>query len=140
MTARTYTSPAAFKQALEARLRAEATRLGRPIHRQHERVSDARCPGRYARVLRSQRFHTDRGAPMSDPRITVVPGLCGGRPTIRGLRITVADVLELLAGGMSHDDIVADYPYLEREDIVACLRFAASQARREEFPIRRDAA
>ena len=55
---------------------------------------------------------------MSDPRITVVPGLCGGRPTIRGLRITVADVLELLAGGMSHDDIVADYPYLEREDIV----------------------
>ncbi len=77
---------------------------------------------------------------MSDLRITVVPGLCGGRPTIRGMRVTVADVLELLAGGMSHDEIVADYPYLEREDIVACLQFAASQARREEFPIGRDAA
>ena len=77
---------------------------------------------------------------MSDLRITVVPGLCGGRPTIRGMRITVADVLELLASGMSHDEIVADYPYLEREDIFACLQFAASQARREEFPIRRDAA
>ena len=56
------------------------------------------------------------------------------------MRVTVADVLELLAGGMSHDEIVADYPYLEREDIVACLQFAASQARREEFPIGRDAA
>jgi len=73
-------------------------------------------------------------------RITVVPGLCGGRPTIRGLRVTVADVLELLAGGMSYEEILADYPYLEREDIAACLDFAAKQARREELPIRRDAA
>ena len=77
---------------------------------------------------------------MTEPRITIVPGVCGGRPTVRGLRVTVADVLELLAAGMTHDDIVADYPYLEREDIVACLRFAARQARREELPIRRDAA
>lgn len=77
---------------------------------------------------------------MADPRITVVPGLCGGRPTIRGLRVTVADVLELLAGGMTHDAILADYPYLERDDITACLDFAAKQARREEIPIRRDAA
>jgi len=52
----------------------------------------------------------------------------------------VADVLELLAGGMATDDILADYPYLEREDIAACLDFAARQARREELPIRRDAA
>jgi len=77
---------------------------------------------------------------MPEPRITVVPGLCGGRPTIRGLRAMVADVLELLAGGMTTDDILADYPYLEREDIAACLDFAARQARREELPIRRDAA
>lgn len=77
---------------------------------------------------------------MPDSRITIVPGLCGGRPTIRGLRVTVADVLELLADGMSADEILADYPYLEREDVVACLRFAAHQARREELPIRRDAA
>ncbi len=77
---------------------------------------------------------------MTDPRITVVPGVCGGRPIIRGLRVTVADVLELLAGGMTSDDILADYPYLERDDILACLHFAARQARREELPIRRDAA
>jgi uncharacterized protein (DUF433 family) len=77
---------------------------------------------------------------MHDFRITLVPGVCGGRPTIRGLRITVADVLELLAGAMTTEEILADYPYLEREDIAACLDFAARQARREELPIRRDAA
>ncbi len=62
---------------------------------------------------------------MTEPRITISPGVCGGRPTIRGMRITVADILELLAGGMSHDEILADYPYLEREDLTACLDFAA---------------
>jgi uncharacterized protein (DUF433 family) len=77
---------------------------------------------------------------MSDVRITIIPGVCGGRPTVRGLRITVADVLDLLAGGMSAEEILADYPYLEREDIAACLHFAARQARHEELPIRRDAA
>ena len=77
---------------------------------------------------------------MDEPRITVVPGLCGGRPTIRGLRVAVADVLEMLAGGMTHEAILADYPYLEAADIAACLDFAARQARREEIPIRRDAA
>ena len=51
---------------------------------------------------------------MPESRIAVVAGVCGGRPTIRGLRVTVADVLELLAGGMSHDDIRADYPIRER--------------------------
>ena len=77
---------------------------------------------------------------MTEPRITISPGVCGGRPTIRGMRITVADILELLAGGMSHDEILADYPYLEREDIASCLDFAARLARRDELPIRRDAA
>lgn len=77
---------------------------------------------------------------MSEFRITLVPGVCGGRPTIRGLRVAVADVLGLLAGGMTTEEILADYPYLEREDIAACLDFAARQARREELPIRRDAA
>jgi uncharacterized protein (DUF433 family) len=77
---------------------------------------------------------------MADSRITIVSGVCGGRPTIRGLRVTVADVLEMLAGGMSTDDILGDFPYLEREDIAACLHFAARQARREELPIKRDAA
>lgn len=77
---------------------------------------------------------------MPELRITLVPGVCGGRPTIRGLRVAVADVLELLAGGMTTEEILVDYPYLEREDIAACLDFAARQARREELPIRRDAA
>ena len=77
---------------------------------------------------------------MADPRITISPGVCGGRPTIRGMRITVADVLEMLAGGMTTDEIVADYPYLEPEDVAACLDLAARQARHEELPIKRDAA
>lgn len=77
---------------------------------------------------------------MTEFRITLVPAVCGGRPTIRGLRVAVADVLEILAGGMTTEEILAEYPYLEREDIAACVDFAARQARREELPIRRDAA
>ncbi len=61
-------------------------------------------------------------------RITIVPGLCGGRPTIRGMRIRVLDVLEMLGGGMTNDEILSDYPYLVREDILACLQFAARLA------------
>lgn len=62
--------------------------------------------------------------------ITVEPGKRGGKPTIRGLRITVQDVLEYLAGGMSEDEILADFPDLTREDIRACLAFAADRERR----------
>jgi uncharacterized protein (DUF433 family) len=58
--------------------------------------------------------------------ITVEPGKRGGQPCIRGLRITVSDVLEYLAGGMSEDDM-RDFPYLTREDIRACLAFAADR-------------
>ncbi|MFH0988489.1 MAG: DUF433 domain-containing protein [bacterium] len=58
-------------------------------------------------------------------RITIVPGLCGGRPTIRGMRITVSNVLELLAGGMSEQEILQDFSYLEQADIQACLLFAS---------------
>jgi uncharacterized protein (DUF433 family) len=60
-------------------------------------------------------------------RITFNPAQCGGRPCIRGLRMRVKDVLELLAAGVSEDEILADYPYLEREDIRACLAFAAAE-------------
>ncbi len=63
-------------------------------------------------------------------RITIEPGKRGGKPTIRGLRITVQDVLEYLAGGMSEDEILADFPDLTREDIRACLAFAADRERR----------
>lgn len=62
-------------------------------------------------------------------RITIEPGKRGGKPCIRGFRITVYDVLEYLASGMSVDEILADFPYLTREDIQACLAFAADRER-----------
>ena len=62
--------------------------------------------------------------------ITIEPGKRGGKPCIRGLRITVYDVLEYLASGMSEDDILSDFPDLTREDIRACLAFAADRERR----------
>jgi uncharacterized protein (DUF433 family) len=58
-------------------------------------------------------------------RITIRPDQCGGRPCIRGMRIRVIDVLELLAAGESQAQILEDYPYLEADDIAACLLYAA---------------
>lgn len=58
-------------------------------------------------------------------RITVDPAQCGGRPCIRGMRIRVSDILELLAAGESREQILVDYPYLEAEDITATLLYAA---------------
>jgi uncharacterized protein (DUF433 family) len=69
-------------------------------------------------------------------RITVDPNVCGGRPAIRGLRIRVKDILEMLAADASRDQILADYPYLEAEDIVAALQFAATQS---DHPVLRGA-
>jgi uncharacterized protein (DUF433 family) len=63
-------------------------------------------------------------------RIAVEPGKRSGKPCIRGLRITVSDVLEYLASGMSEDEILADFPDLERDDIRAALAFAAERERR----------
>jgi len=60
-------------------------------------------------------------------RITVNPEVCGGRPCIRGLRIRVKDILDMLAAGASHKEILRDYPYLEEEDIKAALSYAAAQ-------------
>jgi uncharacterized protein (DUF433 family) len=60
-------------------------------------------------------------------RITIKPGKCGGRPCIRGMRIRVTDVLQLLSAGATHEEILADYPDLEREDILAVLSYAAHQ-------------
>jgi uncharacterized protein (DUF433 family) len=60
-------------------------------------------------------------------RITVEEGKCGGRPCIRGLRMRVSDVLELLAGGASFPEILSDYRSLEREDILAAIEYAAHQ-------------
>ena len=62
--------------------------------------------------------------------ITVEPGKRGGKPCIRGLRITVYDILEYLASGMTEQEILADFPDLTRTDIRACLAFAADRERR----------
>jgi uncharacterized protein (DUF433 family) len=62
--------------------------------------------------------------------ITVEPGKRGGKPCIRGLRITVSDVLDYLAAGMSHEQILKEFPYLTEDDIRACLAYAADRERR----------
>ena len=62
-------------------------------------------------------------------RITIEPGKRSGKPCIRGLRITVSDVLDYLASGMSEEDLLRDFPDLTREDIRACLAFAADRER-----------
>lgn len=61
-------------------------------------------------------------------RITLNPLQCGGRPCIRGMRIRVKDILDLLASGSNEQEILADYPYLEPDDIRAALQFAAAQS------------
>lgn len=65
-------------------------------------------------------------------RITVDPNQCGGRPCIRGMRIRVIDVLDLLAAGLSHEQILEEMPDLEEEDIEASLRYAS---RRIDHPV-----
>ena len=60
-------------------------------------------------------------------RITINPEQCGGRPCIRGMRIRVIDVLELLAAGETSEEILSEYPYLESQDIRASLLYAARQ-------------
>jgi uncharacterized protein (DUF433 family) len=62
--------------------------------------------------------------------ITVEPGKRGGQPCIRGMRITVYDILSYLAAGMTHEQILEDFPYLTREDILACLSYAAEREHR----------
>jgi uncharacterized protein (DUF433 family) len=64
-------------------------------------------------------------------RITIQPGKRGGKPCIRGLRITVYDILEYLASGMSIEEVLDDFPFLEKEDILACLSYAANKERIE---------
>ena len=61
-----------------------------------------------------------------DPRITVEPGKMGGKPCIRGLRFTVYDLASYLASGMTEDEILREFPYLEKDDFQAVYRFFAS--------------
>lgn len=65
-------------------------------------------------------------------RITVNPKQCGGRPCIRGMRIRVTDVLDLLASGLTREEVIAELPDLEPEDVEACLRLAS---RRLDHPV-----
>ena len=65
--------------------------------------------------------------------ITIEPGKRGGKPCVRGLRITVYEVLELLASGMSHAEVIQDFPDLTEQDILACLGYAADRERRVEL-------
>jgi uncharacterized protein (DUF433 family) len=70
--------------------------------------------------------------------ITIEPGKRNGKPCIRGLRITVYDVLEYLASGMTNAQILHDFPYLSENDIRACLAFAADRERKLETHLRSD--
>ncbi len=69
-------------------------------------------------------------------RITFDPAVMGGKPCIRGLRVTVGMVLGLLASGRSADEVLHLYPYLQREDILAALSYAAWRSGEEELPVR----
>ncbi|MDT4956045.1 MAG: hypothetical protein QOJ02_4183 [Acidobacteriota bacterium] len=62
--------------------------------------------------------------------ITIEPGKRGGKPCIRGMRITVYDVLEYLASGMTQEEVLEDFPYLTKEDILACFSYAADREKR----------
>ncbi len=68
-------------------------------------------------------------------RITIDPEVCHGKPTIRGSRLMVSTILELLASNMSFDEILLDYPALEKEDINACLIYAAMLSKFQSIPL-----
>lgn len=68
-------------------------------------------------------------------RITINPKQCGGRPCIRGMRIRVSDVLELLASGMSKEDILSEMPDLQMDDLTAVLRYAALKFDHPVLPV-----
>lgn len=69
------------------------------------------------------------------PRITIDPKQMGGLPCIRGLRMPVSRVVNMVAEGMSEEEILAAYPYLEKEDIREALRYAAAAVRERELPV-----
>lgn len=77
--------------------------------------------------------------PMAFERITVDPDRMGGVPCIRDLRVTVSMVLGQLAGSQTIDEVLGDYPYLEREDILAALEYASVMVNEREVPVARPA-
>lgn len=108
---------------------ADRTRTARDLLRA------ARLAGIVNQAANADRLTEPGAAPYSDAmdwrtRITIEPGKRGGKPCIRGLRITVSEVLEYLASGMTEDEILRDFPDLTQEDIRACLAFAADRERK----------
>ena len=71
-------------------------------------------------------------------RITTNKNICNGRPVIRNMRFTVSQMLELIASGMTFDEILNDYPYIEREDIFACLKYASFIANNKSIVVYND--
>jgi uncharacterized protein (DUF433 family) len=69
------------------------------------------------------------------PRITMNPAVMGGKPCIRGLRVTVGAIVGQIGGGATVDDVLADYPYLDRDDILEALRYAAWRAQEREVDL-----
>lgn len=97
-------------------------------------ASESRANRAMQAVLRVVCWQYREGVTRLD-RITTDPAVCHGQPTIRGLRYTVESVLELLAAGMTVDEVLADYPDLERDDILAALEFGARAAGRRVVPL-----
>lgn len=83
------------------------------------------------RMLDNVSMATADGADLS--RITVIPGQRSGQPCIRGFRVTVWDVLEMLASGMTEDEILSDYPYIEKADFQAVYAYASQSGRHREL-------
>ena len=88
------------------------------------------CHGLSPELLDLPDFRPYRSAMDYEKYITIEPGKRGGKPCIRGLRITVYDILDYLASGMTEQEILQDFPDLTREDIRACLAFAADRERK----------
>src|SRR5439155_1625287 len=105
---------------------------------------DRRSHARRGRgISRSHRpqpsYAVSRGGSMRYDRITVEPDKMGGVPCIRGLRVPVATVVGMVAEGMTNEEILAAYPYLEADDIRQSLEYAAEAVRERELPLRRGA-
>jgi uncharacterized protein (DUF433 family) len=73
-------------------------------------------------------------------RITIIPGLMGGKPTIRGMRFKVSDILDYLSSGMTAEELLEDFPYLEKDDIKAALLYAAKKLNHPVISVNLDAA
>jgi uncharacterized protein (DUF433 family) len=89
---------------------------------------DLRAALAYGAEMTRERYLETEATVSELPRITTRPEQCAGRPCIRGLRVRVKDILDLLAAGASREEILADYPYLEPEDIPVALEYAARQS------------